>query len=51
MDTSLFLAGDELTELVGNVGAYAAAGIGFAVAVYIVGYVVWFVIDMMRGGV
>lgn len=51
LDTQLFLQGDELDTLVGYVGAYAGAGIGIALAFFMLGYVVWFIIDVLRGGI
>lgn len=51
MDAGYFLEGDAIDALVGFCGEYAAAGLGISLAVYMLGYVVWFIIDVMRGGI
>lgn len=51
MDSLLFLGGDELQALVSYVGAYAGAGVGVSLAFYMLGHVVWFIIDVVRGGI
>ena len=51
MNDSLFMLGAELDALVGFVGQYVAFGIGFAAVCWLMGYVVWFVIDLFKGGV
>lgn len=51
MDSMLFLEGDALSEVVTCCGQYAAAGLGFALVCWLLGYVVWWVIDLCRGGV
>lgn len=49
MDETLFLSGDTLTALVSNCGAYVGVGLGLALALYMLGYVVYFIIDLVRG--
>lgn len=51
MDSALFLSGESLSALVGYVGQYAGAGVGIGVISWLLGYVIWFVIDLLRGGV
>ena len=46
---ALFLEGDALDALVTSCGSYVAVGVGVALVLYMLGYVVWFVIDIVRG--
>lgn len=51
LESTLFLADETLTALVGNCGAYVGVGVGLALAFYMLGYVVYFIIDFVRGGI
>lgn len=50
MGDELFLEGETLTELVGYVGQYVAAGVGVGLIFFMMGYVIYVVLDWMRGG-
>lgn len=51
MDSLLFPTGAALSELVSLCGSYVGVGVGVGLSFYMIGYVVWFVIDLLRGGV
>lgn len=51
MADALFLAPDAMDVFVDYVGQYSAFGVGLGAVSFGLGYVVWFVIDVMRGGV
>ena len=46
---ALFLDASSLQAVIEWVGQYAAFGIGFGAVCWLLGYVVWFVIDVVRG--
>lgn len=51
MDAQLLMDSSALSELVSYAGQYAGFGVGLAVCFWLMGYVVWFVIDLLRGGI
>lgn len=51
MDDLLFLASSDFGFLVEWIGAFVSLGVGLSVVFWIMGYVVWAVIDLVKGGV
>lgn len=49
METLLFAPDAALTQLVAYCGSYVGVGLGLSLAVWMIGYVVWFIIDFARG--
>ena len=49
MDTTIFLDGDALTAVVDNIGAYVGVGVGVSLMFFMLGYVVYAIVDWMRG--
>lgn len=48
MDDALFVANDVMTVLVDFIGQYTAAGVGIAFIGWVLGYVIYFVIDALK---
>lgn len=51
MDDAYFLVESDLAALISYVAEYGAYGVGLGVVFWIAGYIVWFVIDALKGGV
>lgn len=49
LSDALFIGSDELSALVGFVGAYVAAGVGMAFIFFALGSGFWLVVDFVRG--
>lgn len=50
MGDDLFLSAGDFQTVTGWVGDYLVFGFTLSCVVWVVGYVVWFIIDVMRGG-
>jgi len=51
LDSTLFAPEAALSEIVGFCGSYVAVGVGLGLAFWVLGYVVYFLIDTLKGGV
>lgn len=51
MADSIFCDSANFTALVAYLGQAFAVGLGTALVMFMVGYGVWFVIDLIRGGI
>lgn len=50
MSDDLFLSASELSALVGYIGEFVGFGVALGAIFWVLGYVMWWVIDSMRGG-
>lgn len=50
MVDSLFMSSGDVSSLVAYLGQAFALGVGVGVCTFALGYGVWFVMDMLRGG-
>lgn len=50
MDDAFFLVESDLSALISYVAEYAAFGVGLGVVFWLSGYIVWFVVDALKGG-
>lgn len=48
MDNALFPSSDVLDSLVGFCGQYVAVGVGLAFVGWVLGYVIYFIVDALR---
>lgn len=51
MADSIFVDSANFSALVSYLGQAFAMGLGIAVAMFVMGYGVWFVVDLLRGGI
>ena len=51
MDDAFFLVDSDFSALLSFVGEYVAFGVGLGICFWMLGYIVWFVIDAMKGGI
>lgn len=49
MSDALFLSSDELSALVGFIGEFVGFGVALGCIFWMLGYVVWFVVDALKG--
>lgn len=51
MADSIFVDGANFGALVAYLGQAFAMGLGIAIVMFVLGYGVWFVVDLIRGGI
>lgn len=51
MSDLLFLGSEDLAGIVAQIGAFVGFGIGLAMVVWLFGYVIYWIIDVLRGGI
>lgn len=50
MADALLLGTEGITEYVGYLGTAYAVGLGVGISTFVMGYGVWFLLDVFRGG-
>lgn len=51
MTDELFIGAADMADLVGYLGQAFALGLGVGICLFFLGYAVWFVMDLVRGGI